>query len=59
MSFHHIINGCSIDLRLLADRELDQAITNHEMRLALVNDELESMIGERTRRRPIKVPSLS
>ena len=46
----HIVNGCSVNLRQLTDRELRQLIVNHQMRIALINDELDSLVGEQVRR---------
>jgi len=54
----HIVNGCSINLRLLSDRELAQLRRNHELRLALINDELDSLVGEQVRRQPVFDPTL-
>lgn len=51
--FRHIINVCSVDLRQLSDRELAQLRKNHELRLSLVNDELDSIVGEQVRRQPV------
>jgi len=48
----HIINGCSINLRQLTDRELDSLIVNNQKRADLLADESESLIGERIRRQP-------
>jgi len=58
VEFQHIIDGCSVNLRLLSDRELAQLRKNHELRLALVNDELDSLVGEQVRRQPVFDPSL-
>ena len=52
----HIINGCSVDLRSMTVRELREAVKNHQMRIDLANDELESLVGEQIRRSPIVVP---
>jgi len=49
----HIINGQSVDLRQLTDHELAQLRKNHELRLALINDELDSLVGEQVRRQPV------
>lgn len=54
----HIINGQSVNLRQMTDRELTQAISNHEKRMALIDDELSSLKGELIRRQPIVVPAL-
>ena len=54
----HMINGQSCNLRQLTERELSQLITNHEMRIALINDELSSLKGEQIRRQPIVTPTL-
>jgi len=54
----HMINGQSCNLRQLTERELSQLITNHEMRIALINDELSSLKGEQIRRQPIVTQTL-
>ena len=52
MEFRHIINGCSINLRQLTDRELDLLISSNGHRAVVQRDELESLLGEKYRRYP-------
>jgi len=52
VEFRHIINGCSVNIRQLTDRELASIVKNNQMRLAVINDELETLIGEQIRRLP-------
>lgn len=46
----HIINGCPVHLRSLTDEELGVLINGTADRLARVNEELESLCGEKLRR---------
>lgn len=48
----HRINGCSIDLRALTQDELTALILATQARLAQVQEELDSVIGEHIRRSP-------
>jgi hypothetical protein len=46
----HIINGCPINLRGLSAQELDSLVISTNLRLARVQEELESVMGEVVRR---------
>lgn len=46
----HIINGCPLNLRGLTDEELGNLVVMTNERLARVQDELESVVGEQIRR---------
>ena len=52
VEFRNIINGCSVNVRQLTDRELKQLITNNQMRMAVLDDEIEILRGEQIRRLP-------
>jgi hypothetical protein len=46
----HIISGCSLHLPSLTDRELADAIKNHQLRLGLIDNELGLLVSEQVRR---------
>ena len=50
MDFHHIINGCSVNLRLLTDREIHQLIWGNQLRRAVLNGEHDLLVQEEIRR---------
>lgn len=52
----HIINGCPIHLRGLSAQELDNLVASTQARLAQVQEELDSVVGEKIRRDPAVVP---
>jgi len=52
VEFRNIINGCSVNVRQLTDRELKQLIKNNQMRMAVLDDEIEILRGEQIRRLP-------
>lgn len=47
---HHRINGCPINLRTLTEGELATLIEATADRIAAVQEELDSLVGERIRR---------
>ena len=55
---HFRVNGCLINLRGLADDELDSLIAQTEARVMDVGEELESLRGEAIRRRS-RIPNQS
>lgn len=46
----HRINGCPINLRGLSAEELDNLVATTRERLAQVQEELDSVVGEKIRR---------
>lgn len=46
----HIINGCPVNLRSLSNEQLDKLIADIPDRLDRVQDEMDSLQGERIRR---------
>lgn len=46
----HIINGCPVNLRSLSSEQLDRLIADVPDRLDRIQDEMDSLQGERIRR---------
>lgn len=46
----HIINGCPVNLRSLSNEQLDKLIADVPDRLDRIQDEMDSLQGERIRR---------
>lgn len=46
----HIINGCPVNLRSLSNEQLDKLIADVPDRLDRIQDEMDSLEGERIRR---------
>jgi hypothetical protein len=46
----HIINGCPVNLRSLSNEQLDRLISAVPDRLDRIQDEMDSLQGERIRR---------
>lgn len=46
----HIINGCPVNLRSLSNEQLDKLIDDVPDRLDRIQDEMDSLMGERIRR---------
>lgn len=46
----HIINGCPVNLRGLSAQELNNLVAMTQQRLERVQEELDSVVGERLRR---------
>ncbi len=46
----HIINGCPVNLRTLSEEELNNLVRMTQERLDRVQEELDSVRGERVRR---------
>lgn len=51
---HFIINGCSLDLQQLAERDLTALIDNQTKRAELLAGELQLLTDERRRRNDIR-----
>ena len=52
VDMRHIINGCSINLHQLTDRELDLQISANGHRAVVQRDELDFLLAEKYRRYP-------
>lgn len=54
-----IINGCSLDLEQLAERDLTALIENQTKRAELLANELKLLMAERLRRDTTRAPHLN
>jgi|GEM_PF-6271708 len=59
MEMRHIINGCSINLHQLSDRELGKLINDINHRAVVLKDEQELLKDELVRRTPVPAPLYS
>lgn len=58
MEMRHIINGCSVSLHQLTDRELDLQISANGHRAVVQRDELNFLLDEKRKRYPARFPPL-
>jgi hypothetical protein len=54
-----IINGCSLDLEQLTERDLDALIDNQTKRVELQANELQLLVAEQRRRSDIRMQHLN
>ena len=55
----YIINGCSLDLEQLAERDLTALIDNQTKRVELLANELQLLMAEQRRRSDLRMQRLN